>query len=218
MNLKEVFTYRDKCLICNKELKVFINDYPQLILSLHENGIKISSSHNKGILILFNFDGTFETGRRKYGVYKDTLNIIKGCTNCNYCVNQLPEYNNAINFGGTIKFKTRGIGYSSYFSAIENNLTNLKNKHYYYSFNIAPDSTNKTYAVSAYRESIKFNDNISFWTIENSQTLKTSYITHGKFSDTIEQILNLELPIMNLSNIQTTDQLISKIKTYITMS
>lgn len=192
-------------MICSKLMILKNLNNPRLIIHTLDNGIRMRSGHMKGIKMLFNYDGTYETGKKNYPtIYGSPVLMTKVCPNCHTLNANNPHY---------IYFKNRSIGYASSTSSY---LNDLKTKCCQYTFTINMNS-DSTYDVKMSSEYIRWFNSEEFCHI-STEFGEYTRTYRAKFQDTLGNVATLNLPPVNLSPIITIDQLLEKLKLYQTFS
>ena len=64
MNLQEILNYRNKCLICQKDMILNNKELVNLKVTIESDGLMIRHGKDKDRYTLFKFDGTFEKGEK----------------------------------------------------------------------------------------------------------------------------------------------------------
>lgn len=187
------------------ELEVVGNT--NLHIDAHDGGLRINSGHNKGILMLFGFDGKYQRNKKNYNIYKHPVRVTKYCKQCK---------NNSFQSPKQLTFKSRSVG-----TTILNNFTTLNNmeiKVCSYTFMIFGDSEGN-YDGNMLWEEVRYHDEKSFWHVDNSYTTHTSVLTHSSFEASLSDVMILNIPaLVNLNSIENIDQFLSKYKMYMMMS
>jgi hypothetical protein len=192
MNLQEILSYRDTCLICQSQLTYYAPNFPHLLLSADQEGFHVSSS-SKAVKINFRMDGTYHCNRRKSKVYEQSLWIIKGCRACSSVISwtESPRHNYT--------------------------LPSLLIDQCLYSFGLKMMEDHK-YEVSMVFELVQYHNQTEFYTVDVIDS-QDSYVQHGIFANRVDQIFSLSTPYaINLSGIRDVDGFIGKCKTLITFS
>jgi hypothetical protein len=210
MNLQEALDYRNKCIICQREMNLKIYGVADhLKISKDDNGIKIGTTHKNGVSYLFKYDGTYECK----GFYSKPFLIKKSCPVCTSIINN----DKAILYKGrTAGLTTMSAKDMSNFHSKFTAINNVKKQSCFYSFNLSHNPSG-TYEVSLVFDNIRYSNKEEFWHLNTDFTRnenERSKLHHAKFADTIDQILNLKLPAVNTINIKTKEQFISKFKLY----
>ncbi len=203
MNLQEAIGYRTKCIICQKDMIFTIDGYPNLSITLHDNGLRIRSGHKNGIWMFFNFDGSWRRNRRHYKIYSKSLVVTRRCPDCyNKQSYQPPMILKARSHGPTIVF------------ALFDRFTSLNNATTFncsYEF-IISKINKKRYEAKLSTEIIRYCDRQAFYHLVNDFTVKGAQLIRGNFVDALDNILFLKLPLITTGSIQNTEQLLNKFK------
>lgn len=208
MNLQELVDYRDTCIACNR--KMILEHNSSLKLKVYHSswaGMRISSKHKGGILITLNHDGTYTTGKKKYPIYNEQINIIKRCSSCDF--DPTPPRQ--------IVHKARSVGMTTMTAALNmymgSTLNNVKKPGCSYLLTLKLDSCSNKYEMVLCSEYVRYCDKESFWHL-NTNFDKASTINHGRYDQSFNEILKLTLPPINLSKVKTSEQFINKMKLY----
>ena len=161
----------------------------------------------------FGFNGSFQRNERNYKIYKSPLIISKYCSLCREntaVVNALSSLSATPN----IILKSRSVGRTTQLGTTFNNMKELECS---YVFQIM--GFNQKYSVNMNHESIRYNDEESFYHTDTSFISGTTIITHSKFSSSINDILTLRIanPV-NFSKITSAEQFVDKCKKLILFS
>jgi len=216
MNLKEILNHRNNCLICGSPMTYHIPDYPNLQFEVFEKGLRIHSGNNRGIVMLFGFDGTYQKNKRHYGIYKSSITVTKNCDICSAIDHKLESDKYFI-----LNFSSLGLLNKSLWKtniAPHTSLTNMKTKECSYRFQLMGDAEGN-HTCTMKHESIRYYDEESFWHIDTSFVSDSSRIHHSNFDAQLDQILSLHIPaVINLNSLKTPGQFIDKCRMYITLS
>lgn len=214
MNLQEILNYRHKCIICQRDMILKYTGIPKLKVSNTVKGLRISSGHKHGIKFLLNNDGTYTRGERWYDIYDSCMLLLtKSCPIC-YSTT-LPQAS------APVFIKGRSVGATtSMASAINSYLQSsgiffdsIKKQSCFYSFIIDMDG-NHNYETKLVAECVKYCDDSQFWHTNTNFNDGTTTLYNAEFTDKIEDMLFLTLPAVNMTNIKSADQFLSKIKLY----
>ena len=104
---------------------------------------------------------------------------------------------------------------------------NLKTMRCAYGISLTAAENNFTVAIDI--ETIKYHDDTSFYHVNTSVGQYSKYeddtpnelqteLLHGRFEDNLDQLSRLYIPYLNISKINTINQLITKIKLLTVMS
>lgn len=212
MNLQEIMNYRTRCIICGRQLKTVVSGDKYLQTSYNKRGLKISSRHSKGIMILFDHENNYHKNNKNYSIYKKPIRIQRECPTCcdtadfihKKMVKPLPNK--------LIIMKSRTIGYST-FHHYETTFQNMKSNRCLYTFIIWGDSEGN-YVIRPALEVLKIFDQEAFWHMTTDFSEGHTTFHHAKFSDNIDNLLTLNLPATNMSGTITKDEFVRKFKLY----
>lgn len=198
MDLKEILSYRSKCLICQTDMEMKSLDLAGVRLFEAEDGLEVKTGH-KDIAVLFNYSGVYHKMKKWNTLYAQPLSVLKECPIC------IPD----IEIRGEkkkIRLKSRSLGATT--------LMHLRDLRCAYTFNIFGDSEGN-YAVNLNWEDIKFNDGHNFYHINTKFEDNRTELLSGNFqNDSIDSMFRLGVPAVNTSKIQDREQLINKLKLY----
>lgn len=82
-----------------------------------------------------------------------------------------------------------------------------------YSFFVHP-MNNGNYGIYLHSETVHYRDKKDFWHVDVSYPRQVSIIAHARFSQKIDKVKYLNVPIINLSNVKNKEQFLDKIKLY----
>lgn len=203
MNLKEIISYRDVCIHCNRPMVMRIKDYPKLTISVVEDGLKIKSRHKDGVYLHFGFDGKYVRNKREYKIYQQPIIITKRC-----------NWHPLKGYGGdpspTITFKgTMASTLQEYFGTT---LNSVKDTTCQYSFQLFGNKG--IYEVNLTSEFVYWHDDIEFWHTDTYFGTNKTQVYHASYEQKLDEMMRLELPAMNLKNIKDEEQFIQKLKLY----
>lgn len=217
MDLKDIIDRRNNCLICGSQMNYYIPDYPKLQFSIFEKGLRIHSGHNRGIMMLFSFDGTYQRNKRHYAIYNSPITITKKCDICSAnCEPALDEkIAKSIRFSTLFAIKNRSLSLPG---TNYTNINNMKNKECYYTFQLMGGAEGD-YGCNLKHETVRYHNEEAFWHVDTSFITDSTIIHHSNFDARLDQIMMLRIPAaMNLNNLKTPQQLIDKCQMYVTMS
>ena len=194
MNLKEALSYRSKCII-HPESNLHPRSLNPTIIELNKDGLRVKLNKNANSKALaFNYDGTYyPLGNYECIIYMQ----------CDECTKQ-PI------------LKSRSLGFTA--------LDNINSNYYFYNFSLSAetgeDIHEENFKCTPIGESIKYVQNDKFYHIDFD-------IKEGKASckmgdcrddaildDMLNGMLSLDLPNLDMSRIQNTEQLVNKLKLY----
>lgn len=198
MNLQEILSYRDKCIICDRPLVMKVSRYPKLSIDVTDDGLKIKSAHPNGVYLFFKYDGTFDIGKRNYKVYNGPIHIIKRCM-------FHPQKSGPVTI-----LKSRSLGLSTGTGTTMDNLKDLTCQYEFFLFGDAEGN----YSGDLHTEWLYYHDEESFWQVNTWFGSDKTHIYSAKFLDRFSDMLQLKVPATNMRGVQTIQQLIGKIKMY----
>jgi hypothetical protein len=217
MNLQEILNYRNKCLICQREMVLGYTGTPKLKVSNTTKGLRISSSHKDGIKFLLNPDGTYQRGERWYDIYDSCMILLT--KSCPVCYSSIYPPNSLNSKNPVIIMKLRSVGatsmagaVNSYFQSGGAFFDSIKKQSCFYSFTVDMDGQSN-YQTTLTMECIRYCDSVQFWHA-NTDFSKGTTLYNAEFTDKLEDMLSLHLPIVNMSNIKDTDEFVNKFKIY----
>ena len=214
MNLQEVLDYRKKCIICQKTLVLKHETNTTLSHSIDETGLKIFSSHKKGVFYLFCFDGKLIKGKREFGVgYKTPFHFIKECPSCKPIRKEATTYLNP----ASISISSRSVGATTIGLAVDQYHTTLENIKSYgcnYRFTLNCGKIEQGYSVQMESEIIRYPSNEAFYHIHTDFIKDETILNHGFYNDVLPQTLQLKASGKNISRLKTKEDLIEKFKLY----
>jgi hypothetical protein len=219
MDLQQILSHRDYCILCQKKLIYFIPQYPKLKFHTDEKGFHIRSDSKSGIAIDLNYDGTYHRNKRNYKIYKEPITIIKGCQEC-YQISQTPPKDKSGKLiSRPIAMTSIAMKPTTLPMSFHTSLGNIKSKECAYAFSFYFMGDNSSYNIHLQYDVIRHYDEEEFYHLDTSYFTKTSTMHHASFEKTLDQIFTLRLPnIVNLSNVKTTDQYLNKCRTIMTFS
>jgi hypothetical protein len=171
--------------------------YPKLSINVTDEGLKIWSGHKSGIYLFFKNDGTFDRNKRDYKIHSEPVHIQKHC----------PTH--ILKEGPITVIK----GNPPYIRARDTTLDNLRELACQYEFFLFGDSEGN-YVTSLHSEFLHYNTSEAFWHLNTWFGSDATRVYYGEFYQKINEMLRLKLPATNAKNIQSAEQLISKIKMY----
>jgi hypothetical protein len=215
MNLQEALDYRDKCLICQREL--VLKGDNESIVTTSEVGLRVRAGSD----YLFKYDGTYERGK----FYKKPAIIKKQCPVCVSNVTPAKKIivkSRSVGMTSMNAAMTKYFGYSGTTSGTTINSTSakttlddLKKQGYSYTFECVVDNAGK-YEVKLLSEYIRYCTKEEFWHL-NTNFKDNDYKTtlhHARYENNLDNMLTLHLPLVNTNNIKTKEQFIGKFKLY----
>lgn len=190
MNLQEILSYRDKCVICERPLTMRIVRYPKLSINVTDEGLLINSIYKDGARLLFKYDGKFERNKRDYKIYDGPIHIERRCM-----------------------FHPQRSGAVTNISSRGTTIDNLKDLTCQYEFFLFNDG-NGNCSADMHTEWLYYHNEEAFWQVNTWFGSGKTHIYSAKFSDTFNNMLQLKTPAINMSSVQNPEQLIGKIKMY----
>lgn len=210
MNLQSVLNYRTHCIVCGKLLRLKNLNNPRLKCFDTEDGLKIRSGHVKGVSMIFNFDGTYERGKKDYpAIYNTNIFMTKICPDCHTLNPGNPHY---------IYLKGRSAGFptsmiSPYVTFENSSIKSTKTKCCQYTFALIPNRDAGTFTAELTGEHIRYYNDEMFCHVDTAFD-KNTLVYRGNFADTMDKMLRLSVPPIDLSTISTLEQLHNKINVY----
>lgn len=223
MNLKEILSYRERCIHCDRPLTMRIEKYPKLSITQNDEGLKIRSGHKDGVYLNFRFDGKYERNKRNYKIYAGPVTIEKRCQfhplvgHASIPVLLKSRTTGVNNKGAPILLKSRSVGATTMASAIETylgtTLDSTRDLTCQYRFTLFGDSQGN-YDALLHSEFLYWHDDDEFWHVNTWFTRNTTQLYHARYEHAIGDVMRLAIPAANLKNVKNKDQLIEKMKLY----
>lgn len=216
MDLKEILNHRTACVFCQGPMDFFCTEYPNMGYEATDSYFKLFSPFkNTGTVATFHFDGKFEKAKRYYKLYKSPIEIIRVCK---ACLNKSEDATDTNLYkdtkGQLMQLKARTWSHLT----LDQAMNSIKRMECSYKFRIMGDSQGN-YDTNLVFESIKYFDKDAFWHIDTDFTRGTSVLNHSTWESTLDRILNFKIPeTINLTNIKTLEQFMSKFKMIMLMS
>jgi hypothetical protein len=182
-----------------------------LSVSPDELRIRLKDKPKGRVYANFKFDGTYELGDRFWSIYAKPFIVCKTCPVCNYDIDtRLIKPSTP---APSLSSSNMTMAATSHTPSVFSSIDNLKKKICFYSFalNINDDGT---YNCWMFREFAGFSLDNSFFHINTDFTTGTSRIFRADFTQKLEDLMDLSVPAVNLTNTHNKEQLINKIKIY----
>ena len=210
MNLQEILSYRDRCILCDRPMVMRIKEYPKLSITQNDEGLRIRSGHKDGVRLSFGFDGKYERNKRNYKIHAGPVFIQKRCQ-------FHPLYGMHVTAPGNgklIKLKSRSVGLTT-ITNFGTTLDSLKDLTCQYGFTLFGDSQGN-YDANLTTDFIYWHDDKEFWHVNTYFSSGYTQIYHSTYEDTVDDVMRtrLQIPAVNLKNVKNKDQLIEKLKLY----
>ena len=234
MNLKEIIDYRERCIICQHQMKIHHlpeGDYA-LTCFVKEKGFRARSKSNKGVFYMFGFDGTLTKGKRDFGMgYKTPLSFMKECPYCKPIKSRITDNKNIIVKGRSVGMTTLGAAYSSYsmgtsvgytptnymgFSTPGNGYTSIGNVKSYgcnYKFSLICGKDGN-YVAALTDEMIRYPGENAFYHVHTNFVEGSTTINYGLYTSPLDKILTIHTPSKTMNHVKTKEELIEKFKLY----
>jgi len=162
-----------------------VSRYPKLLITQNDEALVIKSKNANGLFLNFKFDGKYERSKRDYEIHRRPVYIKKYC--------HFHPLTSDVNIGTSID--------------------SIKDVTTHYAFTIFGDSQGNYDANMAY-EGLAWHNEEEFWHINTFHSRNESYIYHGLFTQSIDEVLRLTLPIVNMSGVTNVEQYLKKLKLY----
>lgn len=199
MNLKEVLNYRNRCFICYSKMEMKAYDLAGITIHKTAEGLLIQTGL-KGVAVNFKYDGTYEKMKRWNNLYARPMSLLKECPKCIPNISLHRDNNRLV----VQRYP-------------ETTPANSKDLRCAYTFHLWGDAENN-YAIKMGWEEIKFNDGERFYHLNTRFDENQTGIISGSYTDPISSLFRMYVPPIKTSNIKNTDQLVSKVKTYMIFS
>jgi len=205
MNTKELLNHKKKCLIHNLPFQAA--DISGLSLKRTDNTLSIvikyvDTSHRKTDLLHYiNFlpNGKYSCTKNFLEYVGNSFQIYMACEQCR----SVPIY------------KVNSIG--------ETTFNNIMTKQHYYTFNLVAEP-NGEYTGQLVSEEIKYNEKDTFYHMGVDLQTKAALCHVGccaiatPFKDIVASTIKINAPQLNIEKIESLDQYIQKLKTYVLFS
>ena len=197
MNLQQLINYRSKCLICHQEMALKSLDLAGVKLILTEEGLKVETG-NVAMSAHFKFDGTYQKLKRWNKLYARPLCVLRECDIC-------PA--SAVSFEDNSK-KSKLLKRQA-----GTTLLQIEDLRCAYSFDIFGDDSG-VFDAHLNWEDIKYHDGKNFYHINTNFITGQTELISGNFQESLDSLLRLMLPAIDISSVKNPKELINKLKIY----